>query len=75
MTEQEEVMFGMSREQIRIVLADDILSVEMQVISILSDVQHLMEIGQNDRARKFINIAKFILAEHPTAKMAKKKAA
>ena len=78
MTEQEAIMFGMSKEQI---LGEYIMSwtsyhagIEMTVMGILSDAQHLMEFGQHDRARKMINIAKYILSQQLDAKMQKKAA-
>jgi hypothetical protein len=78
MTKQEEIMFGMSKDQI---LGEYIMSwtsyhtgIEMTVMGILSDAQHVMEFGQHDRARKMINIAKYILSQQLEAKMQKKAA-
>lgn len=79
MTDQEFQMFGMSKGQIEqeyIKSFTTMMSgIEMTVISILSDAQHLMEFGQNDRARKLMNVAKYILSEQLDAKLAAKKAA
>lgn len=79
MTDQEFQMFGMSKGQIEqeyIKSFTTMMSgIEMTVISILSDAQHLMEFGQHDRARKLMNVAKYILSEQLDAKLAAKKAA
>ena len=79
MTDQEFQMFGMSKGQIEqeyIKSFTTMMSgIEMTVISILSDAQHLMEFGQHDRARKLMNVAKYILSEQLNAKLAAKKAA
>ena len=78
MTDQEFQMFGMSKGQIEqeyIKSFTTMMSgIEMTVISILSDAQHLMEFGQNDRARKLMNVAKYILSEQLDSKMQKKAA-
>lgn len=79
MTDQEFQMFGMSKGQIEqeyIKSFTTMMSgIEMTIISILSDAQHLMEFGQHDRARKLMNVAKYILSEQLNAKLAAKKAA
>jgi len=36
---------------------------EMAVTSMLSDVQELIELGQTERARKMINLSKYVLVE------------
>ena len=72
MTHEEEMMFGMSKGQIEqeyIKSFTTMMSgIEMTVISILSDAQHLLEFGQTDRSRKLMNVAKYILAEQMGAK-------
>ena len=74
MTEFENKCYGMSQNDIRINIIDSITTkmagIEMTIISILSDAQTMLEFDDSDRARKYMNIAKFILAEQ-----AKKKAA
>jgi uncharacterized membrane protein len=35
----------------------------MVVMSVLSDAQELLAMGQNEQSRKHMNIAKFILSE------------
>ena len=79
MTHEEEMMFGMSTGQIEreyIKSFTTMMSgIEMTVISILSDAQHLMEYGQHDRARKLMNVAKYILSEQLDAKLEAKKVA
>jgi hypothetical protein len=53
--------------------------IEMTVMSILSDAQHVLEYGNTERAkdqsRKLMNIAKYILSEQLKYKMEKKKVA
>ena len=75
MTHEEEMMFGMSKGQIEqeyIKSFTTMMSgIEMTVISILSDAQHLLEFGQTDRYRKLMNVAKYILAEQMGAKTKK----
>jgi len=46
------------------------VGIEMTIMGILSDAQTMLEFDDSDKARKYMNIAKFILAEQ-----AKKKAA
>lgn len=79
MTDQEFQMFGMSEGQIEQEYIKSFMTmmsgIEMTVISILSDAQHLMEFGQQDRARKLMNVAKYILSEQLDAKLAAKKVA
>jgi hypothetical protein len=77
MTHEEELMFGMSKGQIEqeyIKSFTTMMSgIEMTVISILSDAQHVMEFGQHDR--KMMNVAKYILSKELEYKMEKKKEA
>jgi hypothetical protein len=79
MTHEEEMMFGMSKGQIEqeyIKSFTTMMSgIEMTVMSILSDAQHVMEFGQHDRARKMMNVAKYILSKELEYKMEKKKVA
>jgi hypothetical protein len=37
--------------------------IEMTIMGILSDAQTMLEFDDSDQARKYMNIAKFILAE------------
>ena len=74
MTEFEKNCFGISeqdiREQYMNSLTAKLSGMEMVVMSVLSDVQELIEMGSSDNARKNINIAKFILSEMMEAKEA-----
>lgn len=67
MTEFENKCYGMSQNDIRINIIDSITTkmagIEMTIMSILSDAQTMLEFDDSDRARKYMNIAKFILAE------------
>lgn len=64
MTGNEEMMYGMSVDDIRNEFDWSIrmMGREMTAISILSDAQEVM-FRDAERARKFINIAKFILID------------
>lgn len=66
MTKQEYMIYGISEKEIQDQYVNSFTSqaagIEMTVMSILSDAQHVMEHGDNERARKFMNIAKYILA-------------
>ena len=77
MTHEEEMMFGMSKDQIEQEYIKSFTTmmtgIEMTVISILSDAQHVMEFGQHDRARKMMNIAKYILSRELEYKTEKKR--
>lgn len=77
MTHEEEMMFGMSKDQIEQEYIKSFTTmmtgIEMTVISILSDAQHVMEFGQHDRARKMMNVAKYILSRELEYKMEKKR--
>lgn len=83
MTDEEFQMFGMSKGQIEqeyIKSFTTMMSgIEMTVMSILSDAQHVLEYGNTERAkdqsRKLMNIAKYILSEQLKYKMEKKKVA
>jgi len=67
MTEFERNCYGMSQDDIRINIIDSIttkmVGIEMTLMSVLSDAQTMLEFDDPDRARKYMNIAKFILAE------------
>ena len=72
MTEFERNCYGMSQDDIRINIIDSIttkmVGIEMTLMSVLSDAQTMLEFDDPDRARKYMNIAKFILAEQIQAK-------
>jgi hypothetical protein len=72
MTEFETKAYGMSEQDIREQYMESSSAkwsgLEMVVSGILSDAQELLAGGQNDVARKQMNIAKFILAEMMEAK-------
>jgi hypothetical protein len=67
MTEFETKCYGMSVQDIREQYMQSITArfsgLEMVAMSVLSDAQELMALGQTETARKQINIAKFILSE------------
>jgi len=67
MTEFESKCYGMSVQDIREQYMQSITArfsgLEMVAMSVLSDAQELMALGQTETARKQINIAKFILSE------------
>jgi hypothetical protein len=68
MTEFEKRCYGMTEQEIREEYMQSITAkfsgLEMVVMSILSDCQHLMELGDNrEMIRKNLNVAKFILGE------------
>lgn len=75
MREDEKRMYGMSQDDIQEQYMDSITAklsgLEMVVAGILSDCQELMSMGQSDRirmqneerVRKQLNVAKFILFE------------
>lgn len=64
MTQQEQNMYGMSEtdinEQFKWMI--NAMGARMTAISLLSDVQEIME-QDSERARKWINIAKKILVD------------
>lgn len=72
------LMYGMDREDIKQHymngLTARMVGLEMVVAGILSDSQHLMEMGNNEDARKQLNVAKFILFEMLEAREAKENA-
>ena len=73
MTEFEKNCYGISEAQIRKEYMDSITAqfsgLEMVAMGILSDAQEMMAAGfDQDRVRKQINIAKFILCEIMEAK-------
>jgi hypothetical protein len=73
MTEREQKVFGMSENEIRTQymqsLTAELTGMEMVVMGVLSDAQEMMAAGfDQDRVRKQINIAKFILCEIMEAK-------
>jgi hypothetical protein len=67
MTEFERKCYGMSQDDIRINIINSIttkmVGIEMTIMGILSDAQTMLEFDDSDQARKYMNIAKFILAE------------
>jgi len=68
MTEFERNCYGISEAQIRREYMESITAkfsgLEMVAMSILSDAQEMLEHGMTqDRIRKQINIAKFVLGE------------
>jgi len=67
MTEFENKCYGMSQDDIRNNIIDSITTkfacIEMTIMGILSDAQTMLEFDDQDQARKYMNIAKFILAE------------
>lgn len=72
MTNQEQMMYGMSVEQMNKEFDWSLrmMGSEMTAISILSDAQEVMARGDTERARKFINIAKKILIDSMEAQRA-----
>lgn len=67
MTEFEKNCYGISEADIREEYMNSITAkfsgLEMVAMSVLSDSQELMAMGNTELARKNINIAKFILSE------------
>ena len=67
MTKDEELMFGMSKEDIQEQYIESLTArlsgLEMVVAGILSDAQELLSMGRAESARKQMNIAKFVLFE------------
>ena len=65
-------IFGMTRDEIREEYMNSITArfsgLEMVVMGVLSDAQELVAMGQQEAARKQMNIAKFILSEMVSAK-------
>ena len=67
MTEFEKNCYGVTEAQIREEYMNSITAkfsgLEMVAMSVLSDAQELLAMGQSEAARKHMNIAKFILSE------------
>lgn len=67
MTEFESKCYGMSESDIREEYMNSITArltgLEMVVMSVLSDAQELLAMGQSEASRKQMNVAKFILSE------------
>ena len=78
MTEFEKNCYGLTEADIREEyiqsLTAKLCGIEMVVMGILSDAQHMVEVGMSDRARKYMNIAKFILSEQMDARREKEEA-
>ena len=80
MTDFEQKCYGMSEQDIREQYMESNTAkrtgLEMVVMGIMSDCQHMMEMGTGPRSteyvRKQINVAKFILLEMMEAKEAAK---
>ena len=74
MTEFEKNCYGMSTEDIREQYMNSITArfsgLEMVAMGVLSDAQELLAMGDSERARKNMNIAKFILSEMMDARLA-----
>lgn len=74
MTEFEKNCYGMPESDIREQYMNSITAklsgLEMVVMGIMSDCQHMIEFGFNkEDVRKQLNVAKFILGEIMEAKM------
>lgn len=74
MERQREIrMYGCTeidiREQYMNSITAKLSGLEMVAMSVLSDAQELMAMGQTEAARKNINIAKFILSEMMDARV------
>lgn len=74
MTDSEFNVYGMSVQDIREDYMEGITAkfcgLEMVVAGILSDSQFALSVGDNENARKQMNIAKFILSEMMITKRA-----
>ena len=74
MTEFEKNCYGMTeadiREEYMNGLTARLSGLEMVVMGVLSDAQELLAMGQNEAARKQMNVAKFILGEMMDSKEA-----
>ena len=72
MTQFETNAYGITEQQIREQYMESMTAqhsgMEMVVMSILSDAQELVAMGESDAARKQMNIAKFILSEMQDAR-------
>lgn len=73
-TDFEAKCYGMSEANIRSDymqgLTARLSGLEMVVMGILSDAQEMLAMGHPEAARKNMNIAKFILSEMMTSKVA-----
>jgi hypothetical protein len=73
MTEFEKNCYGVTEAQIREEYMNSITAkfsgLEMVAMSVLSDAQELLAMGQSEAARKHMNIAKFILGEMMDARV------
>jgi hypothetical protein len=73
MTEFEKNCYGVTEAQIREEYMNSITAkfsgLEMVAMSVLSDAQELLAMGQSEAARKHMNIAKFILSEMMDARV------
>jgi hypothetical protein len=77
MTEFEKNCYGMTEADIREQYMNNITAklsgLEMVVMGIMSDCQHMIEFGFNkEDVRKQLNVGKFILAEMLESKMAER---
>ena len=74
MTEFEKNCYGMTEADIREEYMNSITArfsgLEMVAMGVLSDAQELLVMGDSERARKNMNIAKFILSEMMDARLA-----
>ena len=65
-------VYGMTQDDIRDQYMDSLTAriggMEMVVMGILSDCQELTAMGDSERVRKQLNVAKFILSEMMIAK-------
>ena len=74
MTEFEKNCYGITEQQIREEYMNGFTAracgLEMVAMGILSDAQEMLAMGNAEVARKYMNIAKFILSEMMEAKEA-----
>ena len=74
MTKFEHDCYGMTVEDINANLVNGITTrlagIEMTIMSILSDAQQVLEFGDSEQARKYINVAKFMIGEQMKKKAA-----
>jgi len=67
MTKFERDCYGMTVEDINVNLINGITTrlsgIEMTIMSVLSDAQQVLEFGDSEQARKYINVAKFMICE------------
>ena len=67
MTQFERDCYGMTIEDINANLINGITTrlsgIEMTIMSVLSDAQQVLEFGDSEQARKYINVAKFMIGE------------